>query len=107
MLYLLAFATVFYVAAHHERLGGARWAAYSVGITVLFLFLVPNLYLLFLFQAVLFALLWRVNVLKAAKRSSEMKQIEEEMRADRRERLRQAREEFDKQQLEEDAPQTD
>ena len=96
MLYLLAFATVFYVAADHERLGGVRWAAYSVGLSILFLLLAPNMTMLFLSQGVLFALLWRVNVLKSAMHKRVMIEREKEMRAYRRERLRREREKLEK-----------
>ena len=96
MLYLLAFATIFYVAADHEHLGGARWAAYSVGLSILFLLLAPNMAMLLLSQGVLFALLWRVNVLKSGKHTRVMIERDEQMRADRRERLRREREKLEK-----------
>jgi len=96
MLYVVAFAILFYVAADHEHLGGARWATYSIGLSILFLSLLPNLVMLFLSQGILFALLWRVNLQKAAKHRLTMRERGEEMRLDRKERLRQAREQLDK-----------
>ena len=65
---------------------------------LLFLFLVPSLMWLLVSQATLFALLWYANAQRLAKRSKEFVAKDEEMRLDRAERLRQAREQLDQKQ---------